>query len=119
MSGQGPYFGQKVWFEKYHQEKLPSAVERYANEIKRVIGVVDAHLDKQGTDYLVGDRITYADLMFLPWNNGVAQGMNGPEFAKEWEEKYPKCWAWHQRLMERPAIKATFEEKAKATGAGH
>ncbi len=37
MSGQGPYFGQRVWYTTFHQEKLPSVVERYSNEIKRVI----------------------------------------------------------------------------------
>jgi len=28
MSGQGPYYGQAVWFTNYHPEKLPSAIER-------------------------------------------------------------------------------------------
>lgn len=35
-SGQGPYFGQAVWFLKYHSEKIPSAIERYTEETKRV-----------------------------------------------------------------------------------
>ena len=63
------YFGQAVWFEKSHPEKIPSAIERYNNEIKRVFGVLDAVLSNQ--KYLVGDKVTVADLSFIPWNAGV------------------------------------------------
>ena len=64
-----PYFGQAVWFQKAHPEKIPSAIERYNNEIKRVFGVLDAVLSKQ--KYLVGNKVTIADLSFVPWNTGV------------------------------------------------
>ena len=101
---------------QFHPEKnIQSAIDRYGNEIRRVLSVIDLHLNKTGKSYLVGDKVTFADLMFLPWNNGVATGLMGPDFAKEWEEKYPKCWAWHQKLMERSAVKKTFEEKAKVS----
>ena len=61
-----PYFGQFAWFQNFHAEKLPSAIERYNNEIKRVFGVLDGVLSKQ--KYLVGDRVTIADLSFILWN---------------------------------------------------
>ena len=61
-----PYFGQSAWFQKFHSEKVPSAVERYNNEIKRVFGVLDSVLSKQ--KYLVGNKVTIADLLFIPWN---------------------------------------------------
>ena len=61
-SGQGPYYGQAVWFTSYHPEKVPSAVERYRNEIIRVLGVLDGVLSKQ--DWLVGGRPTIADFSF-------------------------------------------------------
>ncbi|KAF7505219.1 hypothetical protein GJ744_001148 [Endocarpon pusillum] len=56
MSGQGPYFGQKAWFSNYHAEKVPSAEARYEAEIKRVLGVIEAHLKKTGGKYLVGEN---------------------------------------------------------------
>ncbi|OAQ99333.1 hypothetical protein LLEC1_06901 [Akanthomyces lecanii] len=65
VSGQGPYFGQAVWFAKYHTERLPSAVARYVDEVRRVTGVVDTAL--RGKEYLVGGRYSYADVAFLPW----------------------------------------------------
>ena len=53
--------GQTIWFSKYHPEKLPSAIERYQNEVKRVVGVLEIELSKPGNkSWLVGDRITVA-----------------------------------------------------------
>jgi glutathione S-transferase len=56
ISGQGPYFGQAAWFEKFHPEKIESARERYKNEIKRVLKVLDKHLETSGKGFLVGDK---------------------------------------------------------------
>ncbi|KAL1639649.1 hypothetical protein SLS58_007708 [Diplodia intermedia] len=108
MSGQGPYFGQRVWFMKYHAEKLPSAVERYGNEIKRVTGVIDAHLKKQGTPYLLGDKISYADLVWVPWQSLYPIfGIDG----WDWKTEYPSFAAWNERLAERPAVKKVYAKE--------
>lgn len=64
-SGQGPYFGQAAWFSAFHPEKVPSAVERYRNEIKRVLGVLESVLSK--SEWLVGDKATAADFAFLTY----------------------------------------------------
>jgi len=56
MSGQGPYFGQAAWFEKFHSEKIASARDRYKDQIKRVLQVLDKHLSSTGKEYLVGDK---------------------------------------------------------------
>jgi glutathione S-transferase len=103
MSGQGPYFGQKAWFEMYHPEKLPSAIERYGNEIKRVIGVIDEHLRRQGSEYLVGDRATYADIMWIPWFQAL--GGIAPEIDTTQWEAYT---AWYNRLVARPRVAAVL-----------
>lgn len=55
MSGQGPYYGQFIWFSVYHPEDVPSAKTRYENEIVRVVGVLDTIL--KGKEYLVGGRV--------------------------------------------------------------
>lgn len=49
----------------YHPEKIPSAIERYKNEINRVFTVLDGVLAKQ--EWLVGGKMTIADLSFIPW----------------------------------------------------
>lgn len=100
----------------YHQDKIDSCLERYGNEIHRVLGVIDEHLKKTGRKYLVGDKCTYADLAFVPWHWLLIQTPNimGEEFKKEWEEKYPKCWEWAQNLNARQAVQKCREERSKA-----
>jgi len=114
MSGQGPYYGQKAWFSFFHPEKnLTSVLERYSNEIKRVVGVIDRHLKKQGTEYLVGDKCTFADLAFVMWHQTMPRLVDGWDYQTE----MPAFHAWNERLQSRPAVKKVLEEKAKAMAA--
>lgn len=96
MSGQGPYFGQAVWFTRYHPEKVESAKERYVNEIRRVSGVLDKYLaDKE---YLVGGKFSYVDLAFIPWY--IILPLLDIDASKE----FPNLDAWLKRQQARPAI---------------
>lgn len=108
VSGQGPYFGQRAWFKMFLHEQLPSAIERYGNEIKRVLGVINDFLKKQGTPYLVGDKCTYADLAWVPWDSYVPALMPELDVDKE----FPIYAAWHKRVTERPVVKKLLAEAA-------
>ncbi|KAH8903017.1 glutathione S-transferase [Coniochaeta sp. PMI_546] len=113
MSGQGPYFGQKNWFSLWHPEKLPSVIQRYSNEIVRVTGVIDAHLAKQKTGFLVGDKITYADLMFVPYYKSL-HSFIAPEIDLSGFEHFN---AWLGRMLGRPAVSkitAGWDQEAAA-----
>ena len=110
VSGQGPYFGQAAWFAMFHQEKLPSAIERYQNEAKRVTKVLDGVLKKNGNGFLVGGKCTYADLSFVTWGAMLPYILQGTDLAKE----YPDYSAWYQTLTERPAVKKVLEDKQAA-----
>ena len=66
VSGQGPYFGQCGWFTHFHGEKVGSAIDRYANEIKRVVSILDKQLGQSKNGCLVAAKISYADLSFIP-----------------------------------------------------
>ncbi|KAF4556185.1 Glutathione S-transferase-like protein 15 [Elsinoe fawcettii] len=119
MSGQGPYYGQSTWFSYLHHEKLPSAQKRYADEIHRVLGVIESHLERTGQQWLVGDKMCFADLMFVPWNSLLTMFLFGPPFEEEWKEKYPKCYDWHQRLLQVDGVRRAQEftqEAAKTMG---
>lgn len=109
-SGQGPYFGQAAWFHKFHPEQLPSAKERYKNEVDRVTMVLNNALD--GKKYLVGDKCTFADLSFIMWYAllGFIFGDENPDLHK----KYPNFGSWLDGMQARPSVKKVFEEKAKA-----
>ncbi|EME77220.1 uncharacterized protein MYCFIDRAFT_191416 [Pseudocercospora fijiensis CIRAD86] len=107
-SGQGPYFGQLGWFSFYHPEKLPSVLDRYKAEVRRVLGVIDAHLTKTRQEYLVGEKLSYVDLMFVPWHEIAPKLLVGEGFLEEWEKTWPKTWAWHQKLMQREGVQRTL-----------
>ncbi|KAK7752234.1 Transcriptional regulator ure2 [Diatrype stigma] len=109
MSGQGPYFGQAGWFTVLHQEKLPSAIERYRAEIKRILGVLEKRLE--GRQWLVGDKMTYADLAWAPWNDRVDVLLSCP--PEEKFEGFPAVKAWHDRVTSRPSWKKAMEERAR------
>lgn len=64
-SGQGPYYGQAGWFTLFHPEKIPSAQERYRNEMLRVLGVLDSVISKQ--EWLVGGKPSIADFSFITY----------------------------------------------------
>ncbi|BCS30003.1 glutathione S-transferase family protein [Aspergillus puulaauensis] len=99
MSGQGPYFGQAVWFKVHHPEFIQSCYDRYFNEIARVAGVLNGALEKQ--EYLVGDRCSVADISFVIWFQFVPWITDGKlHFGRE----YPFLNAWLNRLESRPAI---------------
>ena len=103
MSGQGPYFGQAVWFTRFHPEKVQSAVDRYVKEIRRVSGVLNRILaDKE---YLVGNKFSYADLAFIPWY--LVMGLFGIDLAQE----FPHVEAWLNRQKARPAIAEALKER--------
>lgn len=118
-TGQGPYYGQAYWFMKYHSEKVPSAVERYVNEAKRVTGVLDKWLGKQKEanekdigdgPWLVGNKLSYADVAFIPWQQKAHtayadEGFNVDDFPNEKE--------WFERMTSMKPIKAILDDVAE------
>lgn len=72
--------------------------------------MLDRHLE--GKEYLVGDKCTYADLSFVPWNHLLSflMGDQSLDVAKE----FPHFNAWNDRLEARPSVKKTYEIQAQA-----
>jgi GST-like protein len=67
MGGLGPMFGQLGFFHKFAgrdiDDKRP--LERYVNESKRLLGVLDRHLATR--HWMMGDAYTIADMAIFPW----------------------------------------------------
>lgn len=127
-SGHAPMIGQALHFRYFHSQQVPSAVERYTDEVRRVYGVVEMALAERrealimeldtenaaaysaGTtplsqsrffDYpvwLVGERITIADLAFVPWNNVVDR------IGIDIKVEFPEVYKWTKHMMRRPAV---------------
>ncbi|KAI0490131.1 thioredoxin-like protein [Xylaria cf. heliscus] len=121
ISGQGPYYGQGVWFSFFHQEKVPSAVERYFKEAERVRSVVDLHLsrragEKQGERvadkdvWLVGDKLTVADLSWFIWEQ-IIQFVMERTGASIPKGKYPHYEAWYKKIEERPSAQHAIQSR--------
>ncbi|KAK5167153.1 uncharacterized protein LTR77_007883 [Saxophila tyrrhenica] len=119
MSGQGPYYGQLVWFSNFHQEKLPSVISRYEKELDRVVSVLELQLTRTGKPYLVGDKCTYADLMFIPWHRAIPGQPTHDFFTKTWPEKYPVSYEWNQRLLARDGAKKALADGQKLMQRSH
>ena len=82
------------------------------------MGVIDLHLKQTGQKYLVGDKYTYADLSFIPWNWLVPYVM-GQDFEPKIEKEYPAYWDWWTRINGREASKKVLAEKQQAMSKGH
>jgi GSH-dependent disulfide-bond oxidoreductase len=73
MGGVGPMFGQVGFFHKFDgrhfEDKRPR--DRYVNEAKRLLGVLDGQLATRA--WLVGDEYTIADIAVFPWVRNLVE----------------------------------------------
>ncbi|KAJ7532613.1 hypothetical protein O6H91_13G011900 [Diphasiastrum complanatum] len=101
MAGVGPMFGQLGHFYKYAKEKCkdPYPVTRYANEAKRLLGVLEKRLE--GREYLIDAGYTIVDMATFPWVYTLDHFYKASEFLEL--SKYPNVLAWQSRCMQRPA----------------
>ncbi|KAI1737284.1 glutathione S-transferase [Xylaria scruposa] len=111
MSGQGPYYGQASWFKHLHPEPIPSAIERYTAEVRRILSVLEGVLAAKESQWLVGDKMTFADLAFAPWNFRLSEVLVQP-----WDEVWegvPRVRAWHEKMVELSSWKRCMETRAR------
>ncbi|KAL6405484.1 glutathione S-transferase [Ilyonectria robusta] len=90
-----------------------SATDRYVNEIFRVIGVLEIALETNGTGWLVGAKMTYADLSFVTWAS-VGEGLL-KELGKleRFDGKFPNYTVWLKKMEGREAVKKIKDRMAR------
>ncbi|MCJ9428630.1 glutathione S-transferase N-terminal domain-containing protein [Kordiimonas marina] len=100
MGGVGPMFGQLGHFFKYARDKCdhPYPVERYTNEAKRLLGVLEKRLE--GRDYIV-DEYSIADIAIFPWVNCLEEFYGVVEQVDLYS--FGNVEAWRARCNARPA----------------
>ncbi|KAL2843689.1 glutathione S-transferase Ure2-like protein [Aspergillus pseudoustus] len=108
VSGQGPYYGQAVWFKQYHPERVESAVQRYVAEITRVSQVLDKWL--QSREWLVGGKISFADLAFVSWQSAAERFFSAEGYR---DDDFPNVKAWLRRMTERKKVRELIEAQEK------
>lgn len=110
MGGLGPMAGQNGHFRLYAPEKIPYAIERYANEVDRLYGVLDRRLGSTGA-HVAGADYSIADIAIFPW-------------VRTWKaqqvplERFAHVKAWYERLMQRPAVRRGIDLGKELRAAG-
>ncbi|MCH8503625.1 MAG: glutathione S-transferase family protein [Ectothiorhodospiraceae bacterium] len=98
MGGVGPMLGQAHHFLHFNAGKASYAEERYANEARRLYGVLDRRL--AGREFLAGDY-SIADMATWPWISRF-----------EWQRinlsDFPNVRRWYTELADRPAVQRGY-----------
>lgn len=104
MASVGPMFGQFGHFYKYAVDKCdhPYPKERYTNEAKRLLKVLDDRLKDR--KYLVGEEYSIADIATFPWVGCLDWGYDAREYLGV--DDFKNVVAWHDRCVSRPKAKA-------------
>ncbi len=94
----GPMMGQAMYFQHIaapngHEE--PFSIKRYIDESRRLLEVLDAHLE--GKEWLAAGEYTIADMMIYPWARAYV-------WARASVEGLPHLQAWFDRIDARPAV---------------
>ncbi len=107
MAAIGPIFGQLGFFHKFagreYEDKRPR--DRYANESKRLLGVLETRL--AGRDWLMGSEYTIADVATLGWVRNLI-GFYGAGELVEYDQ-LKRVPAWLERGLARPAVQRGLE----------
>jgi GST-like protein len=95
MAGLGPMAGQNGHFLLYAPVRIPYAIARYGNEVRRLYTVLDRQLERTGA-YVAGDY-SIADIACFPWiMTHKKQGLSLDDF--------PALQRWFARVRARPQV---------------
>ncbi|WP_299810937.1 glutathione binding-like protein [uncultured Roseibium sp.] len=101
MGGLGPMAGQLGFFHKFagrdYEDRRP--FERYRDEVKRLLGVLDRHLNTR--DFIVGSDYTIADIAAWPWIRNLGGFYEAGEVLGLADFK--NVMRWLDTCMRRPA----------------
>jgi GST-like protein len=95
MGGIGPMFGQANHFAVYATEKLPYAIDRYLNETRRLLRVLNTRLE--GREFVAG-AYSIADIASFPWVVSARDRLIKAEFD------FPNVSRWLTAIEARPAV---------------
>ena len=98
----GPMFGQVGFFNKFagkaFEDKRP--LERYVNESKRLLGVVEGRL--AGRTWIMGDEYSVADIALLGWVRNLIGFYEARDLVAF--DSLRHVPAWLDRGLARPAV---------------
>ncbi|MBA2657062.1 MAG: glutathione S-transferase N-terminal domain-containing protein [Tatlockia sp.] len=98
----GPMFGQYGHFHRYASEDLPYAKKRYADEVLRLMGVMDKQLEHH--PYISGSEYSIADMAIWPWLYCYENFYETPIPTNQ----YPHLIRWYKTIARRPQVIAAL-----------
>ena len=104
MGGLGPMMGQLGWFATSAADNA-QGVERYANEVRRLFGVLDKRLGE--APYVAGDDYTIADMAIWPWISQYRVRIK--DHIEPLLDVSPNITAWLNRVGARDATQRGFK----------
>src|SRR6056300_1315629 len=105
--GSSPYLGGGFGhFYAYAPYKMKYPIDRFTMEVKRQLDVLDKHLAKRGTKYMLGDDITLADFAIHPWYGHLVlgKGYNNADVFLNAAEEYPHVIKWAKEIILDPFL---------------
>jgi len=112
MAAVGPMFGQVGFFHKFagreYEDKRP--LERYKNESKRLLGVLETRLE--GRDWIMGQDYSIADISLLGWVRNLI-GFYEARALVEFDS-FPRVGQWLERGLARPAVQRGLNIPARS-----
>jgi glutathione S-transferase len=93
-----PHVMKFIFQHIFHRPQEPATLEAAGSRLEVALGVLDAALSK--SPYLVGDDLTLADVVFMPY---IEYALGTP--VKATFEKHPHVMAWWKRASDRPTWK--------------
>ena len=99
MGGLGPMMGQLGWFAVTDKGRTVVAVERYAEECRRLLNVLDRRLGE--APYVAGDDYTIADMAIYPWLQQYRVRVK--DHVEPMLQVRPNILAWIDRVGAREA----------------
>lgn len=104
MGNVGPIFGQLGFFHKFAGREIADKrpLERYRDESRRLIGVLDQRL--KGRRWIMDKDYTIADISLLGWVRNLVGFYDAREIVGF--DDFTNVAAWLERGLARPAVQA-------------
>ena len=107
MASVGPMFGQVGFFHKFAGKDIADKrpLQRYVDESKRLLGVIDTRLD--GREWIMDGDYTIADISLVGWVRNLVGFYGAGELVAFDSLKHVP--AWLERCLARPAVQRGLE----------
>ncbi|HUH30619.1 MAG TPA: glutathione S-transferase N-terminal domain-containing protein [Rhodanobacter sp.] len=112
MASIGPMFGQVGFFNKFAGREIADKrpLERYVNESRRLLGVLDDRLANRR--WIMDDDYTIADIATVGWVRNLITFYAARELVEF--ARFTNVAAWLDRALARPAVQRGLEIPRRA-----